>query len=157
MSDKIGRCEFLKAAALTAVAASAFTFNPLAAARAEEDAAWEAVLGKVKDLNEKAPTLVKAQFKDADGNVMEEEKVFVRWDQINKNAGRWIVLSAFCTHLKCVVEYDAEVSGFNCPCHGSQYDLEGVVLKRPAKHPLPDYSELTEERDGDLILKREAK
>jgi Rieske Fe-S protein len=160
MSEKIGRSEFLKAVALTAVAAGALTLSPVGVARAQEKAAskneWEAALGKVKDLNEKAPVLVKAQFKDADGNLMEEEKVFVRWDKINKNTGRWVVLSAFCTHLKCVLEYSADDDAFLCPCHGSQFDLEGTALKRPAKSPLPDYSDLVEERDGQLILKREA-
>lgn len=41
-----------------------------------------------------------------------------------------------CTHKKCTVEYDKNPGKFICPCHGSQYDLEGKVLKGPAEKPL---------------------
>jgi cytochrome b6-f complex iron-sulfur subunit len=41
-----------------------------------------------------------------------------------------------CTHRKCTVEYNKSRKRFICPCHGSQYDLEGRVLKGPAEKPL---------------------
>jgi cytochrome b6-f complex iron-sulfur subunit len=41
-----------------------------------------------------------------------------------------------CTHKKCTVEYNKSRNRFICPCHGSQYDLEGRVLKGPAEKPL---------------------
>jgi cytochrome b6-f complex iron-sulfur subunit len=41
-----------------------------------------------------------------------------------------------CTHRKCTVEYNKKRNIFLCPCHGSQYDLEGKVLKGPAPKPL---------------------
>ena len=44
-------------------------------------------------------------------------------------------MSAICTHLGCVVEHDA--SGFLCPCHGSCYSSEGLVLNGPASRNLP--------------------
>ena len=155
MSDSINRGEFLKAAMLLS-ATGAATLGGVRSAKAQEhNTFWEASLGEIKDINEKEPVLVKAKFFDADGLLMEEEKVFVRWERVNKNVGRWIVLSALCTHLKCVIEYADSEGIFQCPCHGSQFDLEGAVINRPAKKPLTDYSELVEERDGKLILKRE--
>lgn len=41
------------------------------------------------------------------------------------------VLSAHCTHLGCKIN-KAENGRLVCPCHGSEYDLEGNVLKGPA-------------------------
>lgn len=157
MSEKIDRNEFIKASALLASAGAMVLGGAKLAHSQEEDAkpVWEANLGKIKELNEKEPTLVKAKFFDADGVMMDEEKLYVRWEKINKNIGRWIILSAFCTHLKCIIEFDETEEIFQCPCHGSQFSLEGEVLNRPAKHPLDDYSEMVEERDEDLILKRE--
>jgi Rieske Fe-S protein len=43
-------------------------------------------------------------------------------------------LSLECTHLGCTVEDAA--AGFACPCHGSQYDQRGEVLRGPAQQPL---------------------
>ncbi len=44
-------------------------------------------------------------------------------------------LSLQCTHLGCTVEDRAR--GFECPCHGSQYDEQGTVTRGPARKPLP--------------------
>ena len=43
-------------------------------------------------------------------------------------------ISRVCTHLGCIVKPTAE--GFECPCHGSRYDRDGVVTKGPAPRPL---------------------
>lgn len=115
---------------------------------------WLAVLGKIKDLNEKEPVLVKAEFLDSLDTIQDTEKLFVRWEKINADTGRWIVISAVCTHLKCTIEHSAGANRFVCPCHGSEYSLGGEVLKRPSRKDLPDYSELVYEEDGQLKLKR---
>jgi len=58
-------------------------------------------------------------------------------------------MSLVCTHLGCTVE--VKVNGFDCPCHGSRYDVSGNVLKGPAKLPLQKLRvEITE--DVHLIL-----
>jgi Rieske Fe-S protein len=43
-------------------------------------------------------------------------------------------LSLECTHLGCTVKDAA--AGFACPCHGSQYDQQGEVMRGPAHIPL---------------------
>jgi cytochrome b6-f complex iron-sulfur subunit len=45
-------------------------------------------------------------------------------------------VNAVCTHLGCVVPYDAGAGKFVCPCHGSQYASDGGLLKGPAPQPL---------------------
>lgn len=41
-------------------------------------------------------------------------------------------LNAVCTHLGCVVPWNGGENKFICPCHGSQYDNTGKVVRGPA-------------------------
>jgi cytochrome b6-f complex iron-sulfur subunit len=41
-------------------------------------------------------------------------------------------INAICTHLGCVVPWNSGENKFMCPCHGSQYNSEGKVVRGPA-------------------------
>ncbi len=41
-------------------------------------------------------------------------------------------INAVCTHLGCVVPWNGSKNRFICPCHGSQYDKTGKVVRGPA-------------------------
>lgn len=41
-------------------------------------------------------------------------------------------LNAVCTHLGCVVPWNTSEDKFICPCHGSQYNAQGKVVRGPA-------------------------
>ena len=41
-------------------------------------------------------------------------------------------INAVCTHLGCVVPWNAAENKFMCPCHGSQYNFQGKVVRGPA-------------------------
>lgn len=43
---------------------------------------------------------------------------------------------AECTHLGCIAAWRPEVGKHICPCHGSEYDKTGAVLRGPAPRPL---------------------
>ncbi len=45
-------------------------------------------------------------------------------------------LNAICTHLGCVVPWNAGENMFKCPCHGSQYAPNGKVTRGPAPRSL---------------------
>ncbi|KAL4580247.1 hypothetical protein LXL04_016433 [Taraxacum kok-saghyz] len=41
-------------------------------------------------------------------------------------------INAVCTHLGCVVPWNKAENKFMCPCHGSQYNFQGKVVRGPA-------------------------
>ncbi|PRQ52966.1 putative plastoquinol--plastocyanin reductase [Rosa chinensis] len=41
-------------------------------------------------------------------------------------------INAVCTHLGCVVPFNTAENKFICPCHGSQYNDQGRVVRGPA-------------------------
>lgn len=54
-----------------------------------------------------------------------------------------------CTHQQCTVAYNRREQRFECPCHGSTYDLDGKPRDRLPKGPLKRYGARL---DGERIL-----
>ncbi|MEM6449422.1 MAG: cytochrome b6-f complex iron-sulfur subunit [Cyanobacteria bacterium P01_D01_bin.105] len=60
-------------------------------------------------------------------------------------------ISSICTHLGCVVPWNANEGKFMCPCHGSQYDATGKVVRGPAPLSLAlAHAEVSE--DENVVL-----
>ena len=48
--------------------------------------------------------------------------------------------SAVCTHLGCLVEWNGQKKGIDCPCHAGLFDLDGRVISGPPPRALPSYA-----------------
>ena len=50
---------------------------------------------------------------------------------VKKLGGDLIALSAVCTHLGCIVQWEKDQQNFLCPCHGGLYTPDGAVESGP--------------------------
>jgi cytochrome b6-f complex iron-sulfur subunit len=51
--------------------------------------------------------------------------------------GRWISMTAVCTHLGCTVQYEPEADRIHCACHGGVYNpYTGANVSGPPPKPL---------------------
>jgi nitrite reductase/ring-hydroxylating ferredoxin subunit len=53
--------------------------------------------------------------------------------------GGFLAVSLKCSHLGCSVIWDESKQSFNCPCHASSFDKQGMVVNPPAPRPLDVY------------------
>ena len=54
--------------------------------------------------------------------------------------GRWIALSAVCSHLGCTVQYEPDADRIHCACHGGVYNAyTGANVSGPPPKPLKPF------------------
>ncbi|MBI5367093.1 MAG: Rieske 2Fe-2S domain-containing protein, partial [Planctomycetes bacterium] len=61
-----------------------------------------------------------------------------------------VARSAVCTHLGCLVRWEAPRGEFLCPCHGGRFDAAGAVLGGPVHGPLAALP--VREENGRILL-----
>lgn len=61
-------------------------------------------------------------------------------------------LSAHCSHLGCIINFDQKTEKFHCPCHGSIFDIHGNRLAGPARRPLSRIP-IEFDKDGNVLVK----
>ena len=65
--------------------------------------------------------------------------------------GELKAFSTVCPHLGCAIEYDEEASAFRCPCHRSEFDLDGTPVEGPSPRGLDT---LEVKQDAGLVAIR---
>jgi cytochrome b6-f complex iron-sulfur subunit len=56
---------------------------------------------------------------------------------IHHEDGRWVALTAVCTHLGCTVQYEPQADRIHCACHGGVYNpYTGANVSGPPPKPL---------------------
>jgi Rieske Fe-S protein len=51
-------------------------------------------------------------------------------------SGQVHCVSAVCTHMGCIVDWNNAEKSWDCPCHGSRFEISGEVIEGPALDPL---------------------
>lgn len=59
-----------------------------------------------------------------------------RFYLVRLSDGGFLAVYRRCTHLGCAVPYEQSTGKFVCPCHGSEFTMDGDVLNEPAPRPL---------------------
>ncbi len=52
----------------------------------------------------------------------------------------YFCINPVCAHLKCSLSFNEAEKTWDCPCHGSRYDIRGNILEGPAVKPLDKIS-----------------
>lgn len=60
-------------------------------------------------------------------------------------------VSLRCTHLGCLLRFNGAERSWDCPCHGSRFDVDGAVLEGPAVRPLPRPNVSEPAAQGDTV------
>lgn len=68
-----------------------------------------------------------------------------------REEGELTALLSTCSHSGCEVKKLR--TKFECPCHGSEYDLQGNVLRGPAPEPLQAFRVVRREAFIDILLR----
>lgn len=100
-------------------------------------------VGKRSQFSAEAPVKVDlyASRRDAWTRV-DSVKVGSAW--VLEHEGKLVAYSTTCPHLGCAVDFDGNDSVFKCPCHRSEFKLDGVAASGPSPRPL-DTLEIREE------------
>jgi len=85
-------------------------------------------------------------FERGDLGELDRRVAFVRRD----GAEEFTIISNICMHLGCPVQF--KVTNFACPCHGGQYDTEGIRTAGPPNRPLNRFEYKVE--NGQLLVGR---
>jgi cytochrome b6-f complex iron-sulfur subunit len=59
-----------------------------------------------------------------------------------------VVLFGVCTHLGCLPKWSVTNHRFECPCHGSKYELDGLYIEGPAPRSLDRFQTTVTFEDG---------
>jgi cytochrome b6-f complex iron-sulfur subunit len=147
MSDKISRRDFIKKSAIGVVAGSAvisgLNLNVLSAQSAKGVVRKSGDDLVVKLADNPALTTVGGHVKATD------EIMLIRTDE-----SKFIAVSTICRHKGCDVELEGDK--FVCPCHGSEYTLQGKVTTGPSKDNLKTFETMFDSNGGSITIKMPA-
>lgn len=64
------------------------------------------------------------------GKIIKEKNVSIGIYKDEK--GKIYKIYPYCSHLKCLLTFNSQDKTWDCPCHGSRFDIYGNVINNPA-------------------------
>ena len=119
--------------AALAIPAALYLFLP---PKTRQQQSWVEA-GDLSQLQPGAPQEMTFRRLHADGWKIYSEKG-TAW-VVKTTEGKIIAFAPVCTHLGCAYHWDTDKSEFLCPCHGSEFGIDGTVRSGPAPRPLDRY------------------
>lgn len=86
-------------------------------------------------------------FKVGEVIPLRKERTFIM-----RTEGGFLAISSVCPHLHCIVNWNAVIKEFECPCHGAKFNQFGEVLAGPPPRPLDLYK--LQIVAGNLVIDR---
>jgi cytochrome b6-f complex iron-sulfur subunit len=142
--NSLSRRDFIKRSAVGVIAGSAALSSFNLAAFANSPAAK----GILKISNE--DIVVKLSDNASLGTVGGSVKINDELMLIRRSDTSFIALKTVCTHKGCDVELEGDK--FICPCHGSEYTLDGKVTLGPAEKDLKSYQTTFDPDKGTVTI-----
>ena len=131
-----GRREFLTRSVAGGLAIALGGASLVSAARADDEKDAEDTKAKAYELVVKPSD--HPELQKVGGFVMLETKVGkVTVARVSET--EFSAVGGVCTHKGGPIEYNVDDKQFFCPWHKSKFDLQGAVIKGPAKVDLPHY------------------
>ena len=62
------------------------------------------------------------------------------------------VFATNCSHLGCSINLNSDKKRFECPCHGSIFDIDGKVTHGPAVYPLSHLDWKEGSNPGEIVV-----
>ncbi len=93
-----------------------------------------------------------SNFSPGSVTLITDQNVYV----VRAMEGFFFALSATCTHLGCITNWKPDEGIVACPCHGSKFSRDGVVIGGPAPKPLPRF-EISLDDQGNLVVDKGVK
>ena len=104
--------------------------------------AWGYVLGRGGDW-------LRVLFKNSpdNGEVLFKESVYL----VGTEKGP-VAFDDRCPHLGCRLDYQSGSEKFQCPCHGSEFAIDGERIAGPAKRDMTRLKVKPDERSGECCV-----
>jgi Rieske Fe-S protein len=99
------------------------------------------------DLPDNEPTAVTLSTTRLDGyrETIQRKTIFL----VKTGESEVEAFDATCTHLGCLVAWDAQTKVFKCPCHGGVFDRTGAVVEGP---PPESLVKIATRVDGNRVM-----
>jgi cytochrome b6-f complex iron-sulfur subunit len=145
MSDKISRRDFIKTSALGVIVGSSAlasinlkTFANSPKAKGVSKTSGDDMVVKLSD---------NASLNKVGGSVKVSDELML----IRNSETTFLAVRTICAHKGCDVELEGDK--FVCPCHGSEYTIEGKVTQGPAKKDLKTFETIFDSDKGTVTIK----